>query len=89
MWPDSRFTAPTCSTVLAIEDTYRPGGGVQFDGGHGQEEGPGPRRRMEAHVAPVQRQTNQLSHAEKSEDAGEEKDHGAQQAQNPAVVDPV
>lgn len=40
-------------------------------------------------MAPVQRQTNQLSHAKKSEDASDEEDYGAQQAQNPAVGDTV
>jgi len=74
---------------LAVEVTYRPAGGVQFDSGHDQEEGPGPRRRMEAHVAPVQWQTNQLSHAEKSEGPGGEKDHGSQETKNTAVGGPV
>lgn len=89
MWPDSRVTVPACPTVLTIEVTYRPAGGVQFDSGHGQEEGPSPRRRMEAHVAPVQWQTNQLSHAEKSEGPGGEEDHGSQETKNPAVGGPV
>ena len=89
MWPDSRITVPACPTVLIVQGTYRPASGVQFDGGHGHEEGPGPRRRMEAHMAPVQWQTNQLSHAEKPEGPGGGKCHGSQEVQNPAVGGPV